>query len=582
MRLKSKLGVLGLSATITLMSSTVHADPNAVKPFTASELPIMSTTPNLIYGTYGPQIKLDAPTFSSIPHPIYIDKELEAKLAPPSIDVPEQTSNSISVDQVEVEYNSIMKRDKEVVEGQKSLTTESVKELTQSYLTKSQQSGYLSDAVVTLKGNVLHIAVTPLALDSVEVQAEDKWQEKLLTHLLRGVKTGDAIDMPFVEKQLRLIQANPDLSFSSTLEVIPFTHKAKIKITSSEHKQPLHIVASGNNLDQIIFGRYFGALTAVHNNITGHGDSLMLSAVRGFRSTGVFSRYEIPIKPQLRAYVDAQFADIEPYNVPYTGFGSDGMAYRISPGLRYVVLDKPDRRLSADINFDFKQSNTRSNDDPIEREAVRTFRGGINYDQKWEKTTLSMRHELAQAVPIFSGSLSTDPRLSWYRGGSQFFRYTGYATAVRQLPLDASFTLNTQWQYSPDGLSNFDVGGIGGTFYGRGYREVFIFADTYAVLTGQYQIPAKFIPKGWRLPFSDHDMRDTTSVLTFVDYAYGDATHTPAGIDGNDHILSTGFGIRSQITNRISGRLDVGFPLLRQLPFRQGARLHFGIDTALF
>ncbi len=570
----TKVGIhcLALSLLLVGVATTAYADPDAPKPYTASELPIMATTPNLIYGTYGPQLKLGSPTFQSIPDPIYLDKALEEQL----------TQGSVHVDSLSVQYNSLLKLENEQQWNSQDLTLDAVKTLAQHYLQKTKAEGYFCDAVVSVKGKELSIILTPMSVESVDIQAEDGWQKRTLTHLLRGIETNAPLDLSFVEKQLRLIQANPDLSFTSELEVLPYTHQVKIKVTSSEHKKPFHVVASVNNLDQIIFGRGFAALTAVTNNVTGNGDSLMASVVRGYRSTGGFTRYEIPIKPQLRAFIEGQYADIEPYDIHYIGFETEGFAYRISPGLKYVFMDKPNKRLSADLTFDFKQSNTSSGPDPIEREAVRTIRAGINYDQQWEKTALSMRHELAEGLPILSGSLSTDPRLSWFRGGSQYIRYTGYSTLTRQLPWDSTGSLNLQWQYTPDGLSNFDVGGLGGTFYGRGYREVYIFVDTYAILNAQWQFPAKFIPKGWKLPFSDKDLRDATQFLAFVDYGYGDTTHSPTGYDGNDHILSTGVGVRTQLTNRISGRLDIGFPLLREVPFSQGARLHFGVDTVIF
>jgi hemolysin activation/secretion protein len=566
-------GCLAISIAIaTSHGAEVLANANATKPFTASELPVMATTPNLVYGTYGPQTRLDSPTFQTIPTPIYLDKALEAQL----------DGKNISVDSIETQYNSVLQRDNEVLQETKTLTLHEIKTLAQEKINALKAStGYLCDATVTLKDQKLVIVLTPLMVQSVEVQSND-WQNRVLTHLTKGIALNEPLDLKDVEKKLRLIQVNPDLAFSTELEVLPYTHQVKIKLITSDHKAPVHVVASGNNLDQIIFGRYFGGLTAITNNLTGHGDSLMVAGVRGHRSTGVFTRYEYPINPALRAILEYQIADIAPYDRAYTGNDTSGYAYRISPGIKYVAMDKPDKRLSFDANIDIKQSNTRSGADPIEREVVRTLRAGLNYDQKWAHTTLSMRHEIAAGVPVFGGSLSTDPRLSWYRGGSQYLRYTGYATLARQMKWDSTGSLNLQWQYTPDGLSNFDVGGLGGTFYGRGYREVYLFVDSYAILTAQWQVPAKFLPKSLKLPFSDKPLRDTTQLLTFVDYGYGDVTHAPSTLDGNDHILSAGVGIRSQLTNRISGRFDVAVPMVREMPFSQAPRFHFGIDTVLY
>ena len=141
--------------------------------------------------------------------------------------------------------------------------------------------------------------------------------------------------------------------------------------------------------------------------------------------------------------------------------------------------------------------------------------------------------------------------------------------------------LNFQWQYTPNGLSNFDVGGLGGTFYGRGYREVYYFVDRYAIVTGQWQLPVHLIPKGWKFPFSKKPLHEDTQLLTFVDYGHGQIASPPKGIRSNYQVFSTGVGLRSQLTQRIAGRLDVGFPIIQQQSFSQKPRLHFGLDILL-
>lgn len=572
MKPSSFKSLLALSVILTAAQQIAFADPDAPKPYTASELPIMATTPNLIYGGYGPQLKLGASTFETLPSPVYFDKTLEAQLG----------QGSVSVDGLSVMFPEALNGLNQTTTGTQSLDAEQIKAKVQGYLEQAQKEGMLCDAAVSLEQGQLKLVLTPLQLESVSISADDEWQQKTLNHLLRGLEPNQPIDLDSMQKQLRLSQQNPDLSFTSTLEAIPYTHQAKLSVVSQGHKMPVHVVGSFNNLDQIIFGHHFGGLSLVANNVTNHGDSLLVAGVRGHRSTGVFTRYELPITPAFRAFMDYQYAAIAPYDAYYTGFDTDGFAYKVSPGVKYVFFDQPTKRLSTDFAFDFKQSNTRSDNDPIEREAARTLKLGLNYDQTWDKTALSMRHEFAAGVPIFSGSLSTDPRLSWFRGGSQYFRYTGYSSLTRQMPWNSTGSLNLQWQYTPDGLTNFDVGGIGGTFYGRGYREVYLFMDTYAVLNAQWQVPAKFIPKGWRMPFSESDLRDTTQLLGFVDYGYGNTSHSPASYDGTDHILSTGVGLRTQLTKRISGRVDVGFPLLREVPFSNAPRFHFGVDTVLF
>ncbi len=562
---------LTLAATVFASAPGWAEAETPVMPYTASELPVMATTPNLVYGTYGPMVKLDAPTLSSIPEPVYLQKEMEAQLL----------DGRIQVNQLVIHYADVLRKESQVLPQTAPLSDGDIKKIAREQLTLCREDGYLCDAAIRLEEGQLLMDVTPLTVESVDVALEDGWQAKALRHLTRGIEPNSLLKLSLLQRQLRIIQANPDLSFSTELEPIPYTHQVKIRIVGGESKKNLHIVASVNNLDQVIFGRHFGALTAVSNNVTGHGDSLMAGVVQGYRSTGGFSRYEFPIRPALRATLEAQYASISPFQSMYTKFDEHGYAYRISPGLKYTFLDKPNVRASADIQFDFKQSKSHWGEGSLEREYVRTLRAGINYDQNIGKTYLSARHEIAGAAPIWGGSLSSDPRLSWYKGGSQYFRYTGYTSLTRPLPLNSTGLINLQWQYTPNGLSNFDVGGLGGTYYGRGYREVYIFVDRYAILTSQWQLPAYFIPKKLKLPFASKPLRDTTQMLTFVDYGYGEVAAPPKGVKSTYNVLSTGVGFRTQLTDRISGRLDIGYPIIRQSPWTQRPRLHFGMDVLL-
>ncbi len=564
-------GSVCLLGSLILAQNTAGAD-TAPFPFTASELPIMATTPNLILGAYGPMVKLDAPTIENVPEAVYLDKALESQ----GVDA------RITVNEITYQYAEGLKNAERTVPQSAPLTLDEIKKLAQQEVVASQEHGDLVDATVSLNDNVLLIRLTPLTVESVNVDMKNNRQESALKHLTRGIEPNQPLKLSVLKRQLRIIQANPDLSFKTELEVIPYTHQVKVNVISGEPKNTTHLVGSVNNLDQVIFGSDFGAMTGVANNVTGHGDTFMGSVVRGYRSTGYFTRYEYPIRPALRATIEGQFARISPYqpNV-YQDWGEKGYAFKFSPGLKYTFLDRPNVRASADIQLDLKNAQAHSKLGSLEREYLRTLRVGINYDQNIGKTYLSARHEFAGAAAIMGGSASNDPRLSWFKGGSQFWRYTGFTTLTRPLPFQSTGTINLQWQYSPNGVSNFDVGGLGGTFYGRGYREVYLFVDRYAIVTSQWQLPAYFIPKKVKLPFSSKTLRDATQFVTFFDWGYGEIAAPASGVPAYYKVAGTGVGLRSQITDRVSGRFDIAYPIVHERPWTQKPRIHFGLDVAL-
>lgn len=82
--------------------------------------------------------------------------------------------------------------------------------------------------------------------------------------------------------------------------------------------------------------------------------------------------------------------------------------------------------------------------------------------------------------------------------------------------------------------------------------------------------------------FSDDKLRDSIKFLTFVDYTWSHVNNTDVSTDSSDQLLSTGVGVRVNLAKYINGRLDVGFPLLREYPYKNRPRIHFGIESAIF
>ena len=76
-------------------------------------------------------------------------------------------------------------------------------------------------------------------------------------------------------------------------------------------------------------------------------------------------------------------------------------------------------------------------------------------------------------------------------------------------------------------------------------------------------------------------MRDTTQMLTFLDYGYGAISAPPKGVQRTYDIFSAGLGFRTQLAERVTGRLDIAYPIFREAPWGQRPRLHFGLDIAL-
>ena len=561
--------------SLTVCNANTYANPNAPAPSSMAELPVLGAQASQHYSSFGPQNNLSDPDFKFLPQPVYLDKGFDVLAV----------GQKIKVEHIEFIFKDVQHEKNYTESISREMSLDDIQILAKERLnTIVEQSGYLCDASVVWHqdSNSLTVVVTPLVLNSIDITAKDNWQEHVLRHLLR-VPIGENLNFNQLKSQLRLIHNNPDLTLEPSIEVIPYTHTVNFKLNAPEHKVPVHVISSLSNLDQYQYGGGLVNASVITNNVTGLGDSFLISPSFGFRSQGLFSRYELPLTARFRSFVDFGIGHIHPFQKVYDGYSYNNFSWRLTPGIKYTFFDRPNQRASVDLQMDLKTSATDSNADKIEREAIRDFRAGVNYDHQWANTVFSFRNEIAAAFDILGARASSASLNPVPGSGSQFLRTTGYAVISRSnLPLSSTLTLNTSWQYSQDRLPAYEQFCSGGTYAGRGYREVYVCGDSGALASLQWQAPAFFIPKSIKLPFSQTALKDQLQVLTFIDSGYTDFSHRTPGVDKNEWVLSTGFGARLKIADRIYGRFDLGFPLLRNYPFSNGARFHFGVDVVAF
>lgn len=93
------------------------------------------------------------------------------------------------------------------------------------------------------------------------------------------------------------------------------------------------------------------------------------------------------------------------------------------------------------------------------------------------------------------------------------------------------------------------------------------------------------IPKSWTIPKTQYRLRDNIHLVGFTDFG-GVYTHqAEPGVRREQYALGAGFGARVNLTRFVSGRVDLGFPLVRHGGLNQPGyrpQIHFGLESRLF
>ena len=150
------------------------------------------------------------------------------------------------------------------------------------------------------------------------------------------------------------------------------------------------------------------------------------------------------------------------------------------------------------------------------------------------------------------------------------------------MPFQTLGLLKINYQASPDRLVSSEQFQLGGAYTVRGYKEGALIGTSGLITNAEWYWPCPFIPKSLRIPFSGESVRAGTQLVGFVDFGANWVNKPVNRAERSDYLLSTGLGLRVHLTKHLTGRLDLGIPLLRQGRNTLNPRLHFGLQSELF
>ena len=455
--------------------------------------------------------------------------------------------------------------------------------------------------------NSLIIKAIPLEIGSVLIEGNHRLRTSALERLIGIPRDTDShqdfLKVGQANRRLRLIQDNPDIALESSYEPVEGDDsRVNLRVKVKESRS-VHLSTFWNNLDQTFYGNMLTGATTTFNNLTGNADSLMITPITDTRTHGVYAHYEIPINAHgTRIGVDYANIRANPTGPGFEEFRIRGRYWGVTTSIYQPLIAKSGFRLSTDLNLDVRQAKTVSKfasldtdgdgtdeiytDTEIENERFRDLRWGVQLQKTGEKNEFSTRQEVTVGLPIANATLNSASNLGNVGGGSQFLRYISSFYYKHSLPWQTALVLNASGQWSPGTLSSADLGGIGGTYYGRGYPEAFLQADSLIFASAEYRTPFFLAPKNLKIPFTGGTtFRDSIQLLAFTDYGFAKNNNRSLVDDPNACIASVGGGVRFQLTEHITGRVDIGVPLVKQtLPEynHYGPRVHFGLAYKAF
>jgi hemolysin activation/secretion protein len=419
-----------------------------------------------------------------------------------------------------------------------------------------------------------------------EVTLEDaRWFKPIAVTPHLNVKKGQPFQVKDLKNGLRRLNENPDLVLQATLKAGKNPGETNVVLAPKHESFFAHLSPFIDNLGRPVIGNTRYGVTLSDNNTFGLGDTAFSSAYWTKKSFGVINGYQLPIGSH---GTTLGFANAHTqFQLHQNGFKLNGNSNINTPYITQELFRNDHAILSAELGLAIKNSDFKTDNNLIGQAKLRVLTSALNM-QTFDRTGRTfMRNEFAFGLPMTDATTKGDSLNSRPGASGKFFRYTASLSRLQKLPLGTYGILKLQGQVSPDRLLSLEQTQVGGASSVRGYQEGRLIGDQGFTASAEWRVPMRFIPN--RFKVGKYQFNQNLELVTFFDAGAVFDNHASVGVNSqsgkvqsNGYLMGTGVGFRAHLTRFLSARVDVGFPLIKQNPDKDSARLHFGVESRLF
>ncbi len=318
-----------------------------------------------------------------------------------------------------------------------------------------------------------------------------------------------------------------------------------------------------------------------HQNLLGLGDQFSVGYISTEGSNALDNlSYTLPLNPRngtlTLSHSRSQSQIIErPFDI--LDITAIAPSYQLT--YRQPVWQTPTTELALGLTASWQQSQTFLGLDNIGgfpfapgadlegRTTATALRLVQEYSQRSDRDVLALRSQFSLGLEALGATRNPQPP------DSRFFSWRGQAQYLRLLAPETLLLLRLEGQLADRPLLPFEQFALGGVGTVRGYRQDVLLADSGMLASAEVRLPVLQVP-AWQAvlqvaPFFDFGTVWNRSQLELA---------TPT-------ISSLGLGLRFRAWERLTGRLDWGWPLVDLGSSRrtlQESGFYFSVNYDLF
>ncbi len=479
----------------------------------------------------------------------------------------------------------------------KELSMSDLKKVTDEISAFYRKKGYVSSVAYLpaqeIADNNVEIKVVEGRVGDINVE-KPKYAKASVIKNRFLIEKGQVLDSKKMETSLGRINRDEDRVVRAVLTPGQTAGTSDILLKVEKERRPYHFHSEVNNRGTSLTGKIRWGLGFTDTNLFGRDDALALKFMASQRTSDVYSfsgDYNLPVNrwdtrlgiygAYAKADIGGQFAILSP-----EGKAAIFGIYASQPFFKKEFLDDQNAStmtLASNLTagFDSLSVHNKILGQETSQDEIRSFKGGINLDEKDNMGRFGFSAETSVGIPDFLGSMGEhDVKASRIDAGGQFEKFNGSVSRVTYLPLNSLFLNTFRFQYTKNNLVNPEQMVIGGADTVRGFPENEYLADYGWIANTELRTPAWLIPSMLRVPFDSKHTRliDAMQFVYFIDAGKGYLNKARVGEVSHKYLVGTGFGLRFDLYDRLHGRVDIGFPENTEPSDHAAYRVHFGFE----
>jgi len=447
----------------------------------------------------------------------------------------------------------------------KELTLSEMQKVANLITDSYRQKGYINSLAYLppqdVKQGVLEIKIVEVTVGEIQIKGNRYFKSSLLREKI-PLKKGELFNYNVLRKGLTEINKQPDRNARAVLAPGKEPGTTDIVLEVKDHL-PIHAGLSFDNFGSRYIDNYRYGVNFTHNNLLGFDDKLNFQFQLGQSDRYYLEslNYVLPVGKSWEVGASALLSQVKMgKELEDSDVGGKSKIYSLFAN--NALINKENFDLNLNFGFDYKDIINSSQGAVTSHDRLRIAKLGFDTDMADQFGRTLFTYEFDVGIPnIMGGMAAKDSDSSAPGAGGKFVKNTINFLRLQNLPFSTNLLWKNQVQLTPYNLPSIEQFQIGGIANVRGYAPAEAVGDSGFSTTFEWSLPVYPIPKQIKVPFSKAKLYDALRVAMFYDLASSHLRQPAAGAKKNTTLSSVGCGVRFNLPEDFSLRLDLGWPL---------------------